>query len=944
MGDWLDNELDRELGQRNTQKQGPTDLERYMDRQHSMAASEGPWETGIITSEKSPLAPAIRPVGRAVGGILDLFSRPFYGMHGAVASLGDPKETAGKAFGKGWRGEERKGIPDILDNFLPYWDSPMKEVYGETPANVVRGAIDVMDPIDPLAVIGPLGKIKKVQQATQKATDIVSGSNLGRAFFRKAGGSYTEADKFIDKISYLNRWKKNKLDERMAQLAEDLLPEYDRLMKSGDYKDIQELQEALGEALERPEFRKYFESATRLFEKSKLESKELAIQNDWLRRELGLEEGGLIDEFENNRLKYDYLARHLSAKAKQRKAGWVTSRYEKPRHREILNWVDEGGQIMSTGKFGHPDTGVEKVGKRYFHKDSGREVFMRQASQREAKKVTGDVFINDPVIRIAQDLRNKLDENAYLTFLQEMRKNPEWLIESPEVIPKGWRGLNVPGLEHWVMPKPLANRMDNLGKMMLDPETYLGAIEKTLDNFFNSKIGKPLERYRKVWARTMTGPNPGFHVRNAISNASLLLMSGVPPEKLAQRVTEAILVQRKAGIRAIDGIDNDKLLEELAKRGGINTSWSVSEMGEKLADQYRLTQGIPGVGKAAEKMEGLTDLTFRVGNVVENNAKIAAAIHHIKKARKKGASWSEALDQGAAAARQYLFDYSDLTPLQNLLKNFSPFAAWHINIMSSFAKTAVKHPERLSKMDRLYNWTLTPMPEEERELAPDWIQTGLPVSKIGPIDLGANKEGYPMSFLAGGYQPFQSINELFMPISKREWPRLGGFTWPAPKLPVEGGFNYDLFKERQIDQSGSYLSGLVNPIAGKDDWTKGEELFGQTWPEAWRHLSNLLPGSRQMKQLDMFFESHVRPDPYKPKMSPTQFWWWYITGGKLYPWRTDISAAMRVKDYEKHMKEAQRNLFRARKAEDFETVERITRVIQNLQEKISKAKSMQTGD
>ncbi|MFZ5868552.1 MAG: hypothetical protein ACOYXY_21890 [Thermodesulfobacteriota bacterium] len=986
--------------------------------------------------------------------------RPFHALYGGLANLNpEAEESVAQGVKKGFLLEDRKGFFDAMAGLQPPGAAVKMQDLREMPGGELFAAgLDLIAP-DPLFGIGKAVKAAKATERGMKAWDVISGSPVGKALLHNAGGSHRDFDKFWDKAKAAGMYESGKSLEEMKAVSKEI----DKRLTDAGFspEEIQNWREkALFSAMERPKGRKRFarqyQEIVDLTNPMQAERFRLQVENDQMREVLGMAQRGLVGE----EGLYEQMPRVLSGESRWKGMKWWDPREaKKEKHREIYKWVDDQGQVLHIGT---EETFLQKGGKKIEtqtglparlvkedlpststeYKDwFGDPVTVKQASKAEAEKVAGQIWIKDPLKASAVDMTRKQHENQFLKFMVEAKNHPEWM-RPIEQAPEGWRPLRIPGLEHYATPKAVANRIENTARIMADPETFLGGIEKLADVFFNdTKAGVLLKHYRQWWARNQLALHPGYHARNAVSNLTLVWLGDM---RNPYRMIEADRLQRATGKPILRDfgydISNADLFEEYARRGAANTGFSVSESINELTRQARpdmlemLTKGggsatlpgiqrgvwvkaadranygrvtsvtgdwahvhfvnpetgatqtvklptkdlerafpedargLPGLGafgagaehldpdmmigagelagtalrKVGKGWERANEAGFAFGNYIENNAKLAVAIDETKKQLKKGASLEEALDAGARKSREFLFDYTDLTPLEEHLKNFRPFLSWERNIIGRVLTDLGEQPHRYARLERFHDIAFTPVAQQDKEIMDSWMkEQGMTVA-AGGIPYGKSPEGKPLVFGLGGYSPLQTIESFYQRPSDAF---MGGFA-PWWKGFYEGPTNTDTFRNKPIDPAaGGPLRSMFNAGTGSGPWKQNEQLFGLPYPAGLQWAIGLTPASRYLREFDALYEAFVKRDPYHGARSQGDVGAWAITGGKLTPFIREIAVNNRLKELGSQKVELRRDLWRAERAvieggeRDFSNLDRIKAQIADIEQREAKLKA-----
>jgi len=219
-----------------------------------------------------------------------------------------------------------------------------------------------------------------------------------------------------------------------------------------------------------------------------------------------------------------------------------------------------------------------------------------------------------------------------------------------QVMDEGWEKLTGSGalstFSNLQMRPEVAEILTNMGRLR-DP-----VFVKSMRSWFG-----PYTRFFKAWALA----TPGYHVRNSLTNAFMLVAAGGRPQFLAEGMREynALYKALKSGTSI------DTYLSRLPdSRRAI------------VGDSYRAMLG-SGVGQSEE-------IAFDTASVLTNNT--------LTRASRKVGSWVEqhsrfmlaydGIRQGfdvngaTARTRKFLFDYEDVSNMDAVMRSIIPFWMW----------------------------------------------------------------------------------------------------------------------------------------------------------------------------------------------------------------------------------------------------------------------------
>lgn len=297
----------------------------------------------------------------------------------------------------------------------------------------------------------------------------------------------------------------------------------------------------------------------------------------------------------------------------------------------------------------------------------------------------------------------------------------------------------------------MVNKADKLAKNQMATDTH------TLLKLYDKFLG--------LWKTQVTAVRPGFHFRNAQSNAFQNYLD--------------------VGVRSLNPMFNSKMMDVVAGKEGVHRilgkKYSYQELRDKAIQYGVVDKGFfekelndsvitKFDGKINPKYNPLNTKEFvvykagrQVGSAVENQARMANFVANLE----RGKSFQEASEH----VNKFLFDYSDLTDFEhNVMRRIIPFYTW-------MRKNVPLQLEQLATNSRMY----TPVAklidnidnnigEKRPDYAMDWTQLPYTVKDKD------NKEYYVM------WNSSLPINDLQKVASPREmW---GGIS-PFIKIPVE---------------------------------------------------------------------------------------------------------------------------------------------------------------
>jgi len=449
--------------------------------------------------------------------------------------------------------------------------------------------------------------------------------------------------------------------------------------------------------------------------------------------------------------------------------------------------------------------------------------------------------LDDPfgnvVIKLTQDQFDQV--NLRLFNIQSMNDLPEGVFNKLEdtilnrlediqfvkqlgpIIDTGWQLLesSVGELLNLQVKEELASIFSNL-KRIKDP-TVARNLERTIGSF---------NRFFKSYATS----TPGFHVRNAISNAFQLLAAGVDFNNVAPALKHYNNYWRVNRRRVAEGLE--ALTPGQYARSLTDVSFSERELirSALLSVDMDATQFAEAVGSATGRvgitgkelgptaiLGGLRSIpgtpiraSRKVGQLVEGTNRFILTYDGLR----KGLNPSEAF----ARTNKFLFDYSDLSSADRVIRQIIPFWIWTSRNLPLQLENILTNP-------RAYNWYLSAkeniMDEEQPGLMPNYLR------KSGAFTVGGNiiepNLGFPG---AGASSPLEELlraplylatgNESAVQEAARN---LIGSSSPLIQAPIEyvtgtnlfGGYPLvsDYSKLSPEEQRRNYILNTILPSA-----------------------------------------------------------------------------------------------------------------------------------
>ena len=397
----------------------------------------------------------------------------------------------------------------------------------------------------------------------------------------------------------------------------------------------------------------------------------------------------------------------------------------------------------------HADAYLPRVYLKHLMERTGFGAGLKVSDQGYLKKRTDipveyrDLYlgeIKDVGFLVTKALSQPARDLAMIDFLRDLSRSPEWVLPesmvewtapgmtSPRKVTPYWlkseadllrrRAAAMPDLGQRARAKAVADQMDQtantaLGtirgvpkdfRQMPDSPRYgdlrglvvrkeihddivgasgfwtgeKGAYDKTFDK---------LAKFNAFWKMMKVPFNPPTQIRNFVSNAVLLDMSGVPFERLPVLYARAFNEIRK----------NGKFYRIAVKHGVPASTFTAEELYRIRPDLLRVRGEKGGiVGKLSKMAEPLARLAKKPGDLYQFSETWGKTVKIIDAMEREGLSETKAV----AIAQEALFDYS-LVP--NLVKSLrsrpigAPFITFYYKAFPAVMKGAVKHPGKMAK-------------------------------------------------------------------------------------------------------------------------------------------------------------------------------------------------------------------------------------------------------
>jgi hypothetical protein len=300
----------------------------------------------------------------------------------------------------------------------------------------------------------------------------------------------------------------------------------------------------------------------------------------------------------------------------------------------------------------------------------------------------------------------------------------------------------------------------------------------------------------QLWKLTKVPLNPPSQVRNFVSNAVMLQLSGVPLHRIPQRL-----------MQALDAIATNGRHWQIAQRYGVTESTFTAQ------EVFRVKRDLLDLQKSQGTL-GVLGRLHRMGAIVADKASDA---YQFMEALFKTAKIIDAMEQGMSEqdavleAQKWLFDYSLVPKSVRYARNAPvgvPFLTFYTKTLPRMVEVALLHPQRFLPWAALfYGWqyglaALLDVDDDDlealREALPEWLRERGHVLMIPYRD-----EHGRWQFLDLGYfMPWAMWTELGSEVARGDLldaaKTMGLFSGPVTEVVVAMKTGKDSFTGRDI--------------------------------------------------------------------------------------------------------------------------------------------------
>lgn len=219
-------------------------------------------------------------------------------------------------------------------------------------------------------------------------------------------------------------------------------------------------------------------------------------------------------------------------------------------------------------------------------------------------------------------------------------------------------------------------------------------------------MGKWFDQYNSAMRFWVTQVFPAYHIRNALSNGYMLWMAGVPARYIfkalkASKLAKSGLLKRGANLTKNEA-KALAIMREMAEPGALGETMVQAEIVGRLGmreppflrarPEGRLKALPRALGRAAvaPAATGPGRRAVEFGIALENNAKIAMYLH--------GKATGMSAYDAAQRVKKYLFDYSELGPLDKKIRRIAFFWTFNRKAVPLMFQEMVHNPAKM----RLY--------------------------------------------------------------------------------------------------------------------------------------------------------------------------------------------------------------------------------------------------
>lgn len=378
-----------------------------------------------------------------------------------------------------------------------------------------------------------------------------------------------------------------------------------------------------------------------------------------------------------------------------------------------------------------------------------------------------------------------------------------------------------------------AQKIKGLGnfKTLFPPNVFLDKDTAVAVSKLNEVLGSErsiqefLGFYDKTLARLkflQTAPNPGFHIRNTMSDLFVNFLDGVVNPHRYVQAERLIMADQRLGSAVLPGVLGNGEVKMVLKNGNVIKGREIIE----AYDGQGLRSGFYHAD-AGMVEEGLNRISRGSRNVIrgfsekrEDIMRMAHFIDAAQKAGEKGMRAEEIYELAAKRVKKFNFDYQDLTKLeQKVFRRVVPFYSFMRKNVPLMLENFFTNPGKMIVPTKANNALASFMGQDNKDeplpgllnMTPKWlrdvpgaeVQSGAPGSAQSPVMMNVD-------------MPHNQLGQLF-----------GGFADGDGTVPgaVQSG-TQGLLKELLVGQSSPIIRGGVELATQRDLGTGADKPAG----------------------------------------------------------------------------------------------------------------------
>lgn len=469
---------------------------------------------------------------------------------------------------------------------------------------------------------------------------------------------------------------------------------------------------------------------------------------------------------------------------------------------------------------------------------------IREINERMADKTEKFMNDNPALLRALRESRSA-NEIAFRNFNDEVKAFGSTIEDLKSLeggAPTDW--ISIPGIEGYKFPP-------NIAKIIINQRNVL------TDTVASNKFFDLTDKVQGIWKTWSLGVRPSYHARNFVGNMwNAYTIAGVKNPKVfddARKMQVASLYQTDPSLAkylgAIDETGKNRIgkfnwdMRVVASDGSTK---SYKEIFDAAVERGVLGKGQYGVGsditfnlerqlESAVTSGGKSDFVkslfspletnpilrtgFAVGNVVEDNARLAIFLDTFKK--------TGSFEEASSMVKKALFDYSDLSSFEKTyMKRLMPFYTWSRKNIPAQLEALYQNPERARKLDIFRTQAEYEQGRPDPQNVYDFYNKGVPIYMSKE-----EKDEVWKLYRMLNYIPLADLERMSAPDEL-----IGEMITPLIKQPLEQLQNYDMFRKKQIEQYKGQTT----------------DFLGIAMPARMAHLAQLLVPIAEMNRVNPF--------------------------------------------------------------------------------------------